>query len=976
MPVQSASEFTDDTQSLGRSAESHSTLELASDSTSSPKPPQEISSAQMEGCLLCACSFCKTTFRCNEELLEHLIVHQHSTALAPENECLSSDNEGVKSDGEGLDQDFLGHNEDPTTSIDSDNKPVECEVCPYTCSTSEELESHLIKHRDAYPYHCSNCGKRCKKTWCLKTHAITHGGTLKGRKKNRKSKDIKNDQPGLDEPVTINGVIQEQSDKPLSSTLKKCMFCGLFYTKNILREHCKIHIAKSDATKNYSTGPTPEINPIAPPSTLSANVSFSSDGNKLDKEEREKGVFMGFLNLKPKSSSPEKPKHSVMWIAALDPVVSCQTWRLDTTGKLDDRDEKAKEAIHRANADADPSTVKGRKIKNSVRKGEPVILKIKDATQKVPLPDQNHENSPNEVPSPDRQQTALTENDRPTLCKDCGKYFKTYHQLVLHLQVHKKERSDSECSSMSSASGSPSVSSDTTANVEHQQTPMQVSLGEMPEDTSSEPMQAENIEDYNNKKKKKSQSPKCTYCGKSFGSNYYLTVHIRSHTGEKPYECEMCDYTSAQATSLKYHLRHHHHFKEEDASAKVKQMSKIVSQKSANSSLKEARPDSEEVNTPKEDRKPPMKPYKLLPSLQNTSGDLNPPLGNGDPVRPPLLLNGDVDEALPGQSESEEMEVTDDLGLHQGSHTTPPINPQSLPLNLSLTTAEDNQKYPAMLAFLNINKCQYCSYNTLYPEVLEMHNKLSHKSYIALENGTKYKSTGPSIKKRRTGCPSALNGFDILPLQQGGLTANGPTSQPKLLLNEKAKRAPALPSVPDLRNIDQENYVLPERQHNGLPGNNSSLLQHDLQRISHLVERMQYPEPNRPTCNGSKNPTDGNTVYKPQNTWSGDKSFTKAMDSNLEPYAKKAKRSMTNDLANSDVAKKGLNALDSCISAHEMLPGKPSTLTLLSIGVQPTPVHVPSDQSSDLASTSNTEGIRRSSRRRGKRDSVLKDKRF
>ncbi|CAH2303330.1 zinc finger 217 isoform X1 [Pelobates cultripes] len=928
MPVQSASEFTDDTQSLGRSAESPSTLELASYSTSSPKPPQEMSSAQMEGCLLCACSFCKTTFRGNEELLEHLIVHQHSTAFAPENECLSSDNEGVKSDGEGLDQDSLGHNEDPTTNIDSDNKPVECEVCPYTCSTSEELESHLTKHRDAYPYHCSNCGKRCKKTWCLKTHAITHGGTLKGRKKNRKSKDIKNDQPGLDEPVTINGVIQEQSDKPLSNTLKKCMFCGLFYTKNILREHCKIHIAKSDATKNHSSGPTP----ISPPSTLFANgsnqripetnnVSFSSDDNKLNKEECEKGLFMGFLNLKPKSSSPEKPKQSVMWIAALDPVVSCQTWRLDTTGKLDDRDEKTKEAIHRAYADADPSTVKGRKRKNSVRKGEPVILEIKDATQNVPLLDQFHENSPNEVPSPDGQQTALTENDRSTLCKDCGKYFKTYHQLVLHLRVHKKERSDSECSSMSSASGSPSVSSDTAANVEHQQTPMQVSLGEMPEDTSSEPMQAENIEDHNNKKKKKSQSPKCTYCGKSFGSNYYLTVHIRSHTGEKPYKCEMCDYTSAQGTSLKYHLRHHHHFKKEDASVKVKQMSKTVSQKSANSSLKGSRPDSEEVNTPKEDRKPPMKPYKLLHSFQNTPGDLNPPLGNGDPVRPSFILN--------------EMEVTDDLGLHQGSHATPPVNLLSLPLNLSLT-AEDNQKYSATLAFLNINTCQYCSYNTLYPEVLEIHNKLSHKSCIALENGTKYKSTGPSIKKRRTGCPAALNGFDISPLQQGGLTANGPTSQPKLLLNEKAKWAPALPSVPDLRNIDQENYVLPERQHNGLPGNNFSLLQHDLQRISHLVERMQYPEPNRPTCNGSKNPTDGNTVHKSQYTWSGVRSFTKPMDSNLEPYAKKAKRSMTNDLTNSDMAKKGFNVLDSSSSAQDTVPGKASGLTLPSIGVQPT----------------------------------------
>ena len=49
----------------------------------------------------------------------------------------------------------------------------------------------------------------------------------------------------------------------------------------------------------------------------------------------------------------------------------------------------------------------------------------------------------------------------------------------------------------------------------------------------------------------------CEYCGKVFKNCSNLTVHRRSHTGEKPYKCQMCNYACAQSSKLTRHMRTH-----------------------------------------------------------------------------------------------------------------------------------------------------------------------------------------------------------------------------------------------------------------------------------------------------------------------------------------------------------------------------------------------------------------------------------
>nr|XP_028605802.1 gastrula zinc finger protein XlCGF57.1-like isoform X1 [Podarcis muralis] len=63
----------------------------------------------------------------------------------------------------------------------------------------------------------------------------------------------------------------------------------------------------------------------------------------------------------------------------------------------------------------------------------------------------------------------------------------------------------------------------------------------------------------------KTKPPECPECGKSFLSNVAMVIHIRTHTGERPFKCHLCPKGFPSRGDLKRHIKTHLRKKEDPA---------------------------------------------------------------------------------------------------------------------------------------------------------------------------------------------------------------------------------------------------------------------------------------------------------------------------------------------------------------------------------------------------------------------------
>lgn len=268
-----------------------------------------------------------------------------------------------------------------------------CIVCGQISQDANELESHMRKHKDYFTYSCDLCGRRFREPWFLKNHMKMHS------KQGSKSRA----QPEQEAPVTLNGIAQNAAPEAVVTSYKMCMVCGfLFPDHEALVEHSKVHNRAAEPIKEEKEVPNDAGSP--------------------------QSSFLSGLGLRPHTAKTTC-RSSSTWIPQLDPFTTYQAWQLATKGKVavsrntskctgqegstTDNEECGSDKDESGGSQAEGQGDKAAGEANSGTQRSSLMHKVKD-------------------------------KDRPTTCEECRRTFRTYHQLVLHSRVHKRDRGGEE----------------------------------------------------------------------------------------------------------------------------------------------------------------------------------------------------------------------------------------------------------------------------------------------------------------------------------------------------------------------------------------------------------------------------------------------------------------------------------------------------------------------------------------------------
>lgn len=343
------------------------------------------------------CRLCSFVTLREESLLSH-VERDHITVQVPNGVGVSMENGKPE----------LGPGEFP------------CEVCGQAFSQTWFLKAHMKKHRGSFDHGCHICGRRFKEPWFLKNHMKAHGP--KPGSKNRPRGE-------LDPVATINNVVQEEVVVAGLSLYEVCAKCGnLFTNLDSLNAHNAIH-RRVEASR-----------------TRAPAEDGASEGPTDTKQ-----FFLQCLSLRPSAASDKLPGGPAgRRVAELDPVNSYQAWQLATRGKVAEPAEYLKYGAWDEALAGDVAFDKDRReyilVSQEKRKREQDAPAAQGPPRKrASLPSDpmlpGHLD-PRPAVRPSRRAAAAAGQGKSSECFECGKIFRTYHQMVLHSRVHRRARRD------------------------------------------------------------------------------------------------------------------------------------------------------------------------------------------------------------------------------------------------------------------------------------------------------------------------------------------------------------------------------------------------------------------------------------------------------------------------------------------------------------------------------------------------------
>ncbi|XP_069709392.1 zinc finger protein 516 [Phaenicophaeus curvirostris] len=705
---------------------------------SSKKEVMEVVPAEEDGKMTSyQCTFCKNKFERKKDLEQHLhqvhkpfkcklcsymtlreetllnhIEKDHVTAQVPNGEAYAENCKSEVSAGE-----------------------FPCEVCGQAFSQTWFLKAHMKKHRGSFDHGCHICGRRFKEPWFLKNHMKSHGPKAGSKNKPKNDSEL---------IATINDVIQEEMIVTGLSLYEVCTKCGNLFTN---MESLKAHNAVHYRAQRGSAGDKAE------------GLTDGSLNSTVTKQ-----FFLQCLNLRP-SVGPERvaSRQPGKRVAELDPVSSYQAWQLATKGKVVEPSEYVKyvgwdEALADADVtydkdkreyilvnqekrkrDQDSPSSSSNPKKKSCTSGRPEKTVNAPLGESCPLSQGDLDYRP-----ASRQSRRATQN-KSTECFECGKIFRTYHQMVLHSRVHRKERRS--CGEGGTATqpdryGSSSEEGDS-GSVSGPSTPGSASALE---DSATSGLGEEGAEE----------------SSEEGAANPSLD--------EKPYRCNFSEEETPMVTSQLDELQKlgSHNARENKARESKPEIPSLVS--ALESVIKEPFLKYQDLKGSADVTMPAFHHSQGLPCSSHIAS-----FGSGVGQTSSNMVM-DLKMSLEVQASCTRENLLDLHREHplteKGAETQ-----EAAPLDLSGKSTRDNSCNKnlniSLQAALIVYPCPFCSHKTYYPEVLWMHKRILHKiscnSMVppwVQQNGFKAIKNNLIFLARsgRTGPPPVLGGKECQPL--------------------------------------------------------------------------------------------------------------------------------------------------------------------------------------------------------------------
>ena len=439
------------------------TPDPVSQPSTSPKPAGAQDELSLNPTTGFRCTFCKGKFKKREELDRHIrILHKpykctlcefaasHEEELISHVEKAHITAETTQGQGAG------GAGGAPTAT------EFRCDVCGQVFSQAWFLKGHMRKHKDSFEHCCQICGRRFKEPWFLKNHMKVH--------LNKLAIKSKPPQPSEQEMAAVNSMnsLAQEAHANLYSRYISCLQGGfLSPDKQGLTEQHQM-LAKAGIAMKEKEMLGKLLGPMA-----------GGMGHGLG--ENEKRSLLGCLNLVPplKSSCMERLQAAAK-VAEMDSLNSYQAWQIMARGMAMDRafmpKEQQQHQHHITPGQEDEMGGSGALASFSKDKQDYSLIASNDSSKQKQLSEalqgskaggammpmkedgrgfdshrdlMSHHGSAEAPgvlaglgsPNIDYSLSSLSSmKEKPSECPDCGRVFRTYHQMVVHSRIHGKDR--------------------------------------------------------------------------------------------------------------------------------------------------------------------------------------------------------------------------------------------------------------------------------------------------------------------------------------------------------------------------------------------------------------------------------------------------------------------------------------------------------------------------------------------------------